>query len=64
MTESDRYLLESDGEIGGILVREGAQFIFHASARWAWTLQDRRFPDLPAAQRALDVQRREANQAA
>lgn len=64
MLENERYLVEVDGEVGGIVVGDDKGFVFHASADWAWSLQGRAFPDVATAERALADRRRKSNEAA
>ena len=58
MSKGERYMIEVDGDIGGILVGDDRGFVFHASADWAWRLNERRYPDVDDAERAITDQRR------
>ena len=64
MLENERYLVEVDGEIGGIVVGGDRGFVFHASADWAWPLEGRAFPDVATAERVLAHKRRRPDEAA
>lgn len=65
MSKGERYMIEVDGDIGGILVGDGRGFVFHASADWAWGLNGSRFQDVATAERAIaDRKRRRSSSAA
>lgn len=49
----DRYLIEIDDGEAGLLLRQGAGFVFHALDRRFRALEGATFPDPGAAERAL-----------
>jgi len=53
MHVAERYLIEFEDDIAGIIVRDGDSYVFHASAQWAWRENGARFSTPEEAQRRL-----------
>ena len=64
MRSDDRFTIEVDGEIAGILVQATDAFIFHASADWAWPRQGDAYADPVEAQQAITAFKRSGRTAA
>ena len=52
----DRYLVELSGRPLGIIIRDEAGFVFHASAPEVWSLNCRVFESRRAAEQAVRAQ--------
>ncbi len=57
MQKIQSFMIEVDGDAGGIVIGDERGFTFHASVQWAWPLNGKRYQAVEQVERELAAKR-------